>query len=85
MPKPTTADLLAALLSFREAVETRFNYVDRRFESVDQRFDAIDPRFDAMDRRFDRLEQRLETLETTVGVGFVQLNDRLGKLESLRY
>lgn len=71
------ADILHALLDFKDATEHRFNHVDarltvhdRRFDSMqsdmDRRFDRVDQRFDAVDRRFDAVDARFDVVEADV-------------------
>jgi hypothetical protein len=59
-------DILAAVLSLREAAEQSFNRIDARLDRLETRFghfevrvlarfDAMDQSLDAMDRRFDSL------------------------------
>ena len=64
-PKP--AEILAALLDFRDAVSAGFvaleTRIDARFAQVDARFAQMESRFDRVDRRLVSLDDRLTSLE----------------------
>lgn len=82
--EPTTRDILDALLSFREAVEVRFDGVDRRFDRLEGRMNGIEGRMDRLEVRMDVLERRVTSLEIKVDEGFEKVDVRLGTLERRR-
>ena len=67
-PKP--ADLLAAMIDFRDAVAAQFARIDGQFARVDARFvdleGRMDARFDRVDRRLARLDDRASAVEDRV-------------------
>ena len=60
-PKP--ADLLAAMIDFRDAVAAQFARVDARFGDLEARMDA---RFDRIERRLVRMDDRMSAIEDGV-------------------
>ena len=54
--EPTNSEILEAICTFS-------NSVDSRFDGVDSRFDGVDSRFDKVERRLDRLESQMVTKE----------------------
>jgi flagellar capping protein FliD len=67
MSKYSTDDVMAAVLTLKDAIEGHTRSNDRRLdtmqEQMNRRFDRVDERFDRMDVRFDRLEGRVAALE----------------------
>ena len=67
MSKYSTDDVMAAVLTLKDAIEGYTRSNDRRLdtmqEQMNRRFDRVDERFDRMDVRFDRLDGRVAALE----------------------
>jgi hypothetical protein len=78
MSKYSTDDVMAAVLTLKDAMEgyarlndlrfdTTQDQMNRRFDTMqdqmNRRFDRVDERFDRIDERFDRLEGRVAALE----------------------
>jgi len=58
--EPKLADILAAMIDFRDAVAAQFARVDGRFANLESR---MDERFDRVERRLARLDDRVSSVE----------------------
>ncbi len=52
MSKYSTDDVMAAVLTLKDAMEGFAMSVDRRFDAVDRRFETVDRRFETVDPTF---------------------------------
>ncbi|HTW84768.1 MAG TPA: hypothetical protein VMD91_11915 [Candidatus Sulfotelmatobacter sp.] len=91
MPKTTTADVYALVLTIREASDlqsNRIDGIDRRLGSLETRVGSLETRvaslemrvergFDRTDERFDTIDRRFDALTAEMRAGFEDLGRAL--------
>ena len=72
--EPTNHEILEAINTFADNVETRFDSVDHRLDSVEHRLESVEHRLDSVEHRLDSVEINMVTKE--------YLDDKLMDLKS---